>query len=77
MLVRDLVEYINELTHEVIDLRKKVNNFDRVLQKKDSNLVPSYQEPYSDLYSNVFRVFNYHDSYEQFSEELDKLSMSQ
>jgi len=74
-LVRGLSEYINELTEEVINLRKMINNYDKKAQGATGHLPKSYQEPYADLYSDIFRSFYDYDAYEKFKEELDILSI--
>ncbi len=72
-LVRDLVEYSNELIERILELRKEINSYDRELRMERKENMTHYRPPYDDLHSDIYRNFSEHQVYEKYKDELDKM----
>jgi hypothetical protein len=57
-LVRDLVEYSNELIEQILELRKEINSYDRKLRLEQKENMANYRPPYDDLHSDIYRNFS-------------------
>lgn len=72
-LVRDLVEYSNELIKQILELRKEINSYDHKLRMERKENVKYYRPPYDDLHSDICWDFTGHEVYEKYKDELDKM----
>lgn len=72
-LVRDLVDYSNELIEEVLKLRMEINTYDQNLRMERKENMKFYRAPYDDLHSDIYRDFSQHQVYDKFKDEIDKM----
>ena len=72
-LVRDLVEYSNELIEQILELRKEINSYDQKLCMERKENMTHYRPPYDDLHSDIYWNFSEHQVYEKYKDELDKM----
>lgn len=68
-LIRALACNGNELCAQIVELRKEVNSLQKQLNKCFPNDKTSTQDPYPDLYENIFMDFSDFDAYEEFKAE--------
>jgi len=72
-LVRDLVDYSNELIEEVLKLRMEINKYDQTLRIERKENMKFYRAPYDDLHSDIYWDFSEHQVYDKFKDEIDKM----
>ena len=72
-LVRDFVEYSNELVDKILELWKEINSYDQKLRLERKENMIHYRPPYDDLHSDIYQDFSEHQVYEKYKDELDKM----